>query len=105
MISNCCGASPLGEIEIGICSQCQEHCEFESEEIDGIDIAALAQSDVGKWVIYKGNAGEIEEGRIKSWNDEFVFVVYKCGGEWDRFKDFTGCATRPGQLEFKGEQS
>ena len=39
MISECCGAYPLydlydnGEYELlGICSDCKEHCEFESEE-------------------------------------------------------------------------
>jgi DnaJ-class molecular chaperone len=29
MISDCCGAAPVAESEdIGICPECQEHCEY-----------------------------------------------------------------------------
>jgi hypothetical protein len=38
--------------------------------------------------------GEIEVGRVKSWNDKFVFVVYKCAENWDRYEDYTGVATK-----------
>lgn len=65
-----------------------------------IDIAELRPEDIGRWVEYKGGAGETERGRIKSWNNSFIFVVYKCGGEWDRFQDFTGAATNPQDLRF-----
>ena len=34
MKTSCCGASPLGEEEIGICSDCREHCDFESDDDD-----------------------------------------------------------------------
>lgn len=34
-----------------------------------------------------------EKGRVKSWNETWVFVVYKCGGDWENFDDYTGCAT------------
>ena len=65
-----------------------------------IDIAQLREENIGDWVEYNGNAGEQERGRIKGWNNSNIFVVYKCAGEWKRFKDFTGQATNPEQLKF-----
>lgn len=65
-----------------------------------IDIAQLGKGDIGRWVWYKPTVGPMEKGRVKSWNSEFVFIVYKCNGEWDRFKDFTGAATGPEDFEF-----
>lgn len=65
-----------------------------------VDIAALRKEDIGRWVLYTSYIGWTEKGRIKSWNDKYIFVVYKCGGEWDRFKDFTGQATDPQDLRF-----
>lgn len=35
------------------------------------------EDDIGRSVIYRGGAGEIEEGVITSFNSEFVFVRYK----------------------------
>jgi hypothetical protein len=64
-----------------------------------IDIAQLRKEDIGRWVLYDDNFKK-EKGRIKSWNDKFIFVVYKCDGQWDRFQDFTGCATNPKDLRF-----
>lgn len=34
MVSSCCGSSPKDDLfeEIGICSECGEHCEYEKEE-------------------------------------------------------------------------
>ena len=67
-----------------------------------IDIKNITQKDIGKWVKYIGNPEE--KGRIKSYNSKFVFVVYKCAGEWDRFKEYTGVATNPEHLIFlKGD--
>lgn len=63
-------------------------------------IALLTENDIGRWVEYHGHAGERERGRIKSWNNCFIFVVYKCNHEWDRFQDFTGVATLPRELIF-----
>lgn len=65
-----------------------------------INIKELKPEDNGRWVEYTGGAGEQERGRIKSWNDQYVFVVYKCNGEWERFREFTGQATSPGDLKF-----
>ena len=52
---------------------------------------------------YRDGVGNIERGKIKSWNDRFVFVVYRCEGEWNRFKDFIGAATDPNDLTFSDD--
>lgn len=67
---------------------------------DKVDITKLTESDIGRWVVYKPSFGKEERGRIKSWNDTYVFVVYKCDNQWDRFQDFTACATNPDDLMF-----
>ena len=66
-----------------------------------IRIEDLKPSDIGRWVIYRPMEGPQERGRIKSWNDKWIFVVYKCDGNWDKFKDYTGCATDSSGLHFK----
>ena len=66
-----------------------------------IDIKKLSKKDIGKWVRYTAHHGETEDGKIKSWNDKFIFVVYKCANNWDRFQDYTGQATNPEDLEFR----
>ena len=37
IVSNCCGALPLGEThdDMGFCSECREHAGFEGEENEG----------------------------------------------------------------------
>jgi len=65
-----------------------------------LDIAKLTKEDIGRWVVYISPHGTTEKGRIKSWNDKFIFVVYKCDAKWDTFQDYTGCATYPKDLEF-----
>lgn len=65
-----------------------------------INIEQLKESDTGRWVKYTNSAGMSEIGRIKSWNERFVFVVYKCGGEWSCFTAFTGQATKPEDLDW-----
>jgi hypothetical protein len=74
-----------------------------------IAIPKLTEVDKGKWVEYVGHAGEREtgvffssavKGRIKSWNQTFIFVVFHCDNNWDRYYDYTGCACKPTQLRF-----
>jgi hypothetical protein len=69
-----------------------------------IEIEKLSEKDIGRWVNYYGY-GTVEEGKIKSWNDDFVFVVYKCDHNWERFKDYTGCATNPDDLKFQDDEN
>jgi len=47
---------------------------------------------VGDYIIYTDkNSNRTEFGRIKSVvNEDFIFAVYSCAGEWDNFKDYTG---------------
>ena len=59
-----------------------------------IDIKILTNEDIGKWVIYTNHEKQ-EEGRIKSWNSKFIFVVYKCNNNWDTFQEYTAAATDP----------
>ena len=61
----------------------------------------LGPEHVGRWVLYCGGAGEIETGKIKSWNDRVVFVVYHCNNEWHRFSEFTAAPTDPNDLTFR----
>jgi len=61
----------------------------------------LTEEHIGNWVIYKSSNGDIaEKGRIKSWNDKFIFVVYRCNNDWNNFKNYTGAATCPEDLEW-----
>jgi hypothetical protein len=70
-----------------------------------IDIFALKQSDIGRWVRYDGNYrndGKIhpETGRIKSHNGHNIFVVYHCDNDWENYADYTAESTHPSRLEF-----
>lgn len=65
-----------------------------------ISIDSLKRADIGRWVKYTGGYNSTEYGRIKSWNEKNIFVVYKCDNQWGRFKDFTGAATSPKDLIF-----
>ena len=68
-----------------------------------IEISRLdGDKDVGKWVRYRDAhfPEQSEIGRISSWNDRTVFVVYKCDNQWHRFKDFTAAGTNPEDLDF-----
>ena len=65
-----------------------------------IDIAQLTLKDIGRWVWYTPGHGDKEKGKLKSWNSHFIFVVYKCDGEWERFRDFTGQPTKSSDLKF-----
>ena len=65
-----------------------------------IDINKLTRKDIGKWVVYASPSRKSELGKIKSYKGKLIFVVYKCAGEWDRFKAYTGVPTRPEDLSF-----
>jgi len=65
-----------------------------------IFIENLTEKDIGRYVIYTDGGGNQEKGRIKSWNEEWIFVVYHCAGEWDNYQDYTAAATRAEDLKF-----
>ena len=66
-----------------------------------IAINLLTEKDIGKWVTYRSSGGDkVEQGKIKSWNDRFIFVVYNANNNWDadHWKDYTAAATNPEDL-------
>ena len=65
-----------------------------------IKIKNLTDKDVGRWVLYTPGYKEPEKGKIKSWNDKFIFVVYKCADNWDDFENYTAAGTSPEDLSF-----
>jgi hypothetical protein len=66
-----------------------------------IDIRQLTDKDIGREVFYTNGAGNKEFGKLKSWNYKWVFVVYNCADDWDNYRDYTGAATDPNDLEWK----
>jgi hypothetical protein len=68
-----------------------------------INIKDLTGKDIGRWVVYRSSGGDkLERGKLKSWNDKYIFVVYNTGGNWDGdlWQDYTAASTRPEDLEF-----
>jgi len=68
-----------------------------------IKLDQLKESDKGRDVIYYPGYGDKEIGRLKSWNDHNIFVVFHCNGEWDRYQEYTGQSTKPEHLTFENE--
>ncbi len=66
----------------------------------GLRIEKLSKSDKGAWVSYKSHGSPDEKGRIKSFNDRWVFVVYNCDDDWDNYNNYTAAATDPRDLTF-----
>jgi hypothetical protein len=52
-----------------------------------IDIKKLTNKDIGREVYYN-SFNKTEFGIIKSWNDKWIFVVYKCGEDWENFTNY-----------------
>ena len=65
-----------------------------------IDLKTLKETDKGRWVKYNRPYCH-QRGRIKSWNDRWIFVVYNCADEWDDYQDYTAAATEPNDLRFE----
>ena len=65
-----------------------------------IDIDKLTEENFGRWVVYTDGTDKRQEGRIKSWNDTWIFVVYNCGNNWESYRDYTAAATDPKDLQF-----
>jgi hypothetical protein len=58
-----------------------------------IAVGEIVPLEVGKWVQFDG-----ERGRIKSWNDKWVFVVFHCDDNWQDFENYTGAACKRSDL-------
>jgi len=59
----------------------------------------VTQADIGKWVEYT-NVGVKDRGRIKSFNDKFVFVVFHCDDKWNDYRNYTGEACKREHLKY-----
>ena len=67
----------------------------------GINLHGLDETDKGRWVRYTPAFGGPREcGRIKLWNEKWIFVVYKCDQDLDRYEEYTAVATDPKDLDF-----
>jgi hypothetical protein len=67
----------------------------------GIKIDQLTDADVGRWVRYRSWGGDkVELGRIKSWNDSGIFVVYNEPARLDGWQNYTAAHTDAQDLEF-----
>ena len=66
-----------------------------------IFVEELTEDDKGRYVVYIDGTGEECRGRIKSWNDKWIFVVYNCADEWDDYTNYTAAATEPSDLKFE----
>lgn len=55
---------------------------------------------VGQSVTYVPDHGRREKGVVKSLSEDgqACFVVYNCGGEWHRYKEFTAARTNKRDL-------
>ncbi len=66
-----------------------------------LDLDKLTNNDIGKWVVYKGGAGEMEYRRIKFWNKSVVFVVYERDSrDMEHYENYNAIATSPEDLTF-----
>ncbi len=66
-----------------------------------IDIKKLTEADIGREVKYKPkHITALEQGRIKFFNDTWVFVVYHCDNDWDNYWNYTAAPTDPKDLIF-----
>lgn len=55
-----------------------------------IDASKLLAEDCGRWVTYTDGVGEQEHGILKGFNNQYVFVVFHCDGQWKDFNNYTG---------------
>ena len=66
-----------------------------------IDINKLTEKDRGRWVEYYPSVGNAQIGKIKSWNSNWIFVVYNCANDWKNYANYTAAATSPENLYFE----
>jgi len=68
-----------------------------------IDIKKLTESDKGRWVRYISSIGfYIYIGRIKGWDNEFIYVVYNAPDrDMNKYNDYVAVPTDPQKLIFE----
>jgi len=65
----------------------------------GINLNLLSEKDAGRWVLNNNQGNDYYKGRVKDWDDEFIYIVYDCD-DWNNYMDFESVATLPENLEF-----
>ena len=61
----------------------------------------LSDRDIGRWIVWTDpNLGTVQKGRLKSWNELFCFVVFKCNDDWIRFENYSAEACAPRECRF-----
>jgi hypothetical protein len=65
-----------------------------------INIDKLTSADVGRWVSYCTLPLQRNHGPIKGWTKQFVYVVFRCDGNWEDFADYTAAPTLAEYLDF-----
>ncbi len=65
-----------------------------------LNLKILTEDHKGLWVQYKPSFGTPEKGILKSWNHLNCFVVFKCGGDWQHYENYTGQSVNPNDLSF-----
>lgn len=65
-----------------------------------IDHTKLSYRHLGNWVRFDQQHGESRFGRLKTWNEKYVFVVFSCGGDWDNWHNYTGQSCNPDDCAF-----
>ena len=61
-----------------------------------MNLKTIRERHKGKFVKYIPSK---KIGRIKSWNDRFIFVVFHCNDTWDDYEDYTGEGCNPSDLK------
>lgn len=69
-----------------------------SEEVQQL-VPIEEQMKKGDKVTYCPDFGAKEKGIVKEVRDAIAFVVYRCNEEWDRYEEYTGCATNISDLK------
>ena len=64
-----------------------------------INVSSLTEADRGRWVEYCPPWGEPQRGRIQSWTNTLVNVVFRCGN-WDDYQNYPGARSLPEHLTF-----
>lgn len=70
-----------------------------------MNINDLTEKDIGRFVVYTDGVGRKQEGKIKSFTDKHIFVVYQCNNEWDRYEHYIAAATNPKDLTWEGDNA
>ena len=68
-----------------------------------IEIKTLTPEDKGRWVVYRDYDGTESVGRLKSWSDSRIFVVFKCNSLWVDYLNYVGEGCKEDQLTWKHE--